>query len=441
MLYFLYPGCVLPESPLIPLKNIPRIHLPLHIVQDRIITVRDDGVGLGLELRQVIDYQAAEEGGAVFEGGLVDDDPGALGLDALHDALDGGLAEVVGVRFHREPVNAHDHFVLLGRVVGAGSGVVPGPRQHLVGNVVLAGPVAVHDGLDEVLRDVVEVRQELLRVLREAIAAVPEARVVVVAANAGIQAHSLDNRLGVKALHLRIGVQFVEVRHPQRQIRVRKQLHRLRLRRPHEQHRHLLLDRPALDQRREGLGGPLLIVVAHNNPGGIQVVIQRLALPQELRGEEDLRDDDAEGAVGLALAVGELLADAAGVAHGHGALDHHHGVGIDLEHEVDDLLHVGGVEEILLRVVVRRGRNDHEISVLVRGAAVEGGHEVQGLLREVLLDVFVLDGADAPVDLVHFLRNHVYRHNLAPLGEQGGDAQSDVPGTGNCDFHKLVIMQ
>ena len=58
-----------------------------------------------LEFLQVVYYEAAEEGAAVFEGGLVDDDLGTLGFDALHDALDGTLAEVVAVALHREAVD------------------------------------------------------------------------------------------------------------------------------------------------------------------------------------------------------------------------------------------------------------------------------------------------------------------------------------------------
>lgn len=54
-------------------------------------------MALELERLEVVYDAAAEEGGAVGERGLVDDYLGAFGLDALHDALDGRLAEVVGV--------------------------------------------------------------------------------------------------------------------------------------------------------------------------------------------------------------------------------------------------------------------------------------------------------------------------------------------------------
>ena len=102
---------------LIPLKNIPRINLLLHVVQHGVVAVGYDAVGEAFELGEVIDDPGSEEGGAVLEGGFVDDHLGALGLDAFHDALDGALAEIVGVRLHRETVHPDGHFPLMRGVV------------------------------------------------------------------------------------------------------------------------------------------------------------------------------------------------------------------------------------------------------------------------------------------------------------------------------------
>ena len=122
-----------------------------------------------LELLQVVDHKAAEEGAAVLDGRLVDDDFRAFGLDALHHALDAALAEVVAVRLHRQAVDPHDAFALL---VGTEVPVVEfvieaGLGQHPVRDEVLPRAVAVHYRLDQVLRNVRVVCQELLRVLRE----------------------------------------------------------------------------------------------------------------------------------------------------------------------------------------------------------------------------------------------------------------------------------
>ena len=101
--------------------------------------------------------------------GLVDYHGHAFGLHALHDALDGARAEVVGVGLHRQAVRAHDRLRLA--LVDA----VPHHLQYLVGHEVLAGAVGLHDGLDQVLRHAPVVGQQLVGVLGQAVAAVAEA--------------------------------------------------------------------------------------------------------------------------------------------------------------------------------------------------------------------------------------------------------------------------
>ena len=181
-------------------------------------------------------------------------------------------------------------------------------------------------------------------------------------------------------------------------------------------------------------------VEANDNAARVEVVVERFAFAEELRGEEDLRSDHAEGAVGEAFAVGELFADGLRVAHGDGGLDDHHRVGIDLEDQRDDLFYVGGVEEVFLGVVVGGRSDDHEVGVAVGGPTVQRSDEVQRFLSQVLLDIVVLDGADLAIDLVHFLRDHVHGHDLVPLREQRRDAESDVSGSGYCYLHDFFTL-
>ena len=70
-------------------EDVACVDFVFHVIQAIIEAVGDDGMTLGLELFEVIHDLAAEEGGAVLKGWLVDDDLGSLCLDALHDALDG----------------------------------------------------------------------------------------------------------------------------------------------------------------------------------------------------------------------------------------------------------------------------------------------------------------------------------------------------------------
>lgn len=102
---------------LVSLENVSGINLLLHIIQAAIITIRDDGLAHGFELGKVVHHQATEEGRAVLKGRLIDDHFRTFGLHTLHDALDGTLAEVVGVRFHRQTEHANGQVGFLALVI------------------------------------------------------------------------------------------------------------------------------------------------------------------------------------------------------------------------------------------------------------------------------------------------------------------------------------
>ena len=97
---------ILNTSLLVSSEDVSCIYLILYIIKAGIIAVGDDGICLCLELGEVVNNEAAEEGAAVFNGWLIDDNVGSLGLDALHDALYGRLAEVVGVGLHGQAIEA-----------------------------------------------------------------------------------------------------------------------------------------------------------------------------------------------------------------------------------------------------------------------------------------------------------------------------------------------
>ena len=150
-------------------------------------------MGLGLEDGEIVYYPASEEGCAVGQSRFIDDDFRTFGFDSLHYALDGALAEVVAVGLHRQAENSYDAFVFAGAVPLAVSAVavVAGAGEDLVCYEILPCAVGVHDGLNQIFGNIVVVGQELLRVFREAIAAVAEGRVVVVGAYAGVEADSV----------------------------------------------------------------------------------------------------------------------------------------------------------------------------------------------------------------------------------------------------------
>ena len=82
---------------------------------------------------------------------------------------------------------------------------------------------------------------------------------------------------------------------------------------------------------------------------------------------------------------------------------------------------MGGVEEILLAVVVGRGGNDHEVRVPVGGLSVKGGGELQRLGSQIFLDVIVLDRGDPVVDFLYLLCNHIHCCYLVTLRKQCRD--------------------
>lgn len=371
-----------------------------------------------------------------IERGLVDHHGHALGLNALHDALDGARAEVVGVGLHRQAVDAHDRLLLT--LVHT----VPHHLQHLVGHEVLAGAVGIHDGLDQVLGHVLVIRQQLLGVLRQAVAAITKAGVVVVAADARLQAHAVDDVAGVEAADLAVGVELVEVGHAQRQVGIGEELDGLGL----GGSQHELRDAPgavgvhalqlggvgALGEQagellRRGDGLRVVLRRANHDAAGVQVVVERFALAQELGAEED-------------LAVAEPLAQARGVANGDGRLDDDPGVRVHRAHCGDGGLDGRSIEEVLIGVIVGGRGDDGVVGARIGLFHVDGGMQVELTfprlsLRQETLDLVVLDGRLVIVDLLNLLGHDVQRVHLVVLREQDGEGQADVAGTGDSNFY------
>lgn len=69
------------------IKNVAGIDFGRDVGELGACTVGNDGVGEVLELVEVVDHSAAEEGRAVFERRFVDDNGSTFGLDAFHDTL------------------------------------------------------------------------------------------------------------------------------------------------------------------------------------------------------------------------------------------------------------------------------------------------------------------------------------------------------------------
>ena len=432
-------------------ENIPGIDLLPHIVQTAVVPVGDNGFRLLLEPLQTVHHPRTEESRPVLQRRLVNDDVRTFRLDPLHHPLDAALAEIVAIRLHGQPVHADGDMMLAVRIPLRVGGIISGLVQHLVGNEILARSVRFHNGMDQVLRHVRIVGQQLFRVLRQAVAPVSERWVVVVRTDARVQADAVDDGLRVQPLHLRIRVQLVEVAHPQCQIRVGEQLHRLGLLHAHKQSRNIFLDSPFLQQRgkfmrlffqifsRNSVYGLIFLIpsadnfrIPYDDTAGVQVVIQRLAFAQELGREQQVEPFPLQGGGVLELS-GILHVQAPAIPYRNGALDDHHRIRIHLQHQVNHLLHMARVKVILHGVIVRGSGNHHKVRVPVGRSPVQRGGQVQLLLGQILLDVFVLNRTDTPVYLLHLFRYHVHGPDLMVLGKQGGDGQAHIARSGHSD--------
>ncbi len=186
------------------------IYLVPYIGQFAGIAVCYDAVTFLREFFKILIYQRAEKF-LFLQRRFIYDDCGAFCFQPFHNSLDGALAEVIGVGFHRETVDTYGYFPAACRICIPGTVFIESCFfQNAFCNEILAGTVGFYDGFYDVFRDIFVVSQELLGVLGQTVAAVAEGRIVVVAADSGVKAYAQDNLIGVEAMDFRIGVQFVE---------------------------------------------------------------------------------------------------------------------------------------------------------------------------------------------------------------------------------------
>ena len=307
------------------------------------------------------------------------------------------------------------------------------PLDDAVGDEVLAHAVALHHGFDHGLGHVAVVGEQLLGVLGQAIAAIAEARIVIMAADAWVHAHAVDDLLRVQALALGVSVELVEIAHTDGEVCVGEELDGLGLGRVGDQDRDVLVLGAFLEEVGEEFGVGLLVLVgAHDDTARVEVVVEGLALAKEFG-----REDDVVHAV--------LLADGVGVTYGNGGFDDHHDLRIDLQDMLDGVLDGRGVEEVVLVVIVGRSGDHHEFGGTVGRVLVHGGAEVElalALLRfaEEPLDLVVLNRADEVVEFSCFLGGGGNRRHLVMLGEQYREGKSHVPYACYSNFHGCILL-
>ena len=334
--------------------------------------------------------------------------------------MDGGLAEVIGVCLHGEAINADSDFLLFlfaGSRVGVVVAVGAGDFEYAVGNEVFSGTVALYDGLDQILGYVLIVREKLLGVFREAVAAVAEGRVVIVVADARVEADAFDDGGSVEAFYFGVGVEFIKIRYAESQVGVGEEFGGFRFGVAHENGVYRLFDRSLLEKCGECVRRFFCAFIhADDDATRIEVVIKRFGFAEEFRAEDDI--------VGV-----ESRANVFCVANGYRGFDNDGRLGGavcgNVKNKLDDRFYGAAVEEVLLGIVVGRCGNDDVVGVCVSAGCVCGCCEVKFAgagfgFCEVLFYVVVLNGADVVVEFLNLLRYDVYRSDVVVLCEQNG---------------------
>ena len=92
---------------------------------------------------------------------------------------------------------------------------------------------------------------------------------------------------------------------------------------------------------------------------------------------------------------------------------------------------MGCVEKVLLGVIVGRSGDNDKVSVFVRFPSVECRPQSQRLLRQVFLDIFILDWRYLFIDFLHLLGDNVDRHDLIRLRKKRRHAHTNVSSSRN----------
>lgn len=303
--------------------------------------------------------------------------------------------------------------------------------QDPVRDEILPRAVAFHNRLDQILRHILVIGQQLLRILRQAVASITERRVVVMVPDPGIQTYPLNDGLRIQPLHLGIGVQLVEEADTQRQIGVGKEFDGFGLGHPHEERINLLFYRPLPQQGGKGMGRLHQPGVVHirsdDDPARIEVVVQRPALAQKFGRKNN-------------IVRFHLLPNALGIADGDRTFNHHDRFRVDPLDNFDDGLHAGRIEEVLHRIIIRRCGNHDKVGNPIGAFGIERRPQFQRFGFQVLLNLLIHNRRDAVIYFVDLLRNNIHGNDFMMLAQQRRNAQTDITRTGHCNLHNYLTL-
>ena len=165
----------------------------------------------------------------------------------------------------------------------------------------------------------------------------------------------------------------------------------------------------------------IIHVGSDDNTGRIKVIIQSLALTQELRAEDDI------------VAV-ELLTHTCSVTNRDGALDNHNGFWIVFDDQFNDSFYSTCVKKVLLAIVICRCSNHHEISITVCLLCIQRCGQIQFLFCQILFNVLILNRRLFVIDQLYFLRNDIYCRHLVMLRQQRSNRKTNITSTSHSNL-------
>ena len=165
----------------------------------------------------------------------------------------------------------------------------------------------------------------------------------------------------------------------------------------------------------------IIHIGADDDTRRIKIIVQSLALTQELWAEDD-------------IVTVELLTNTCCITNRDGALDNHNGFRVVFNNQFNDSFHRTGVKKILLAIVVCGSCDYHKISITVCFLRIQSCGQIQLFLCQILFNIFILNRRFLIIDKFYFFRNNVYSGHLVMLRQQHSNGKTNISRSGNSNL-------
>ena len=163
-------------------------------------------------------------------------------------------------------------------------------------------------------------------------------------------------------------------------------------------------------------------LLADDDARRVQVVVQRLALTQEFRREDD-------------LVATHLFAQGCGIAHRNGRFDDDGGGAVERHDLAHDGLDRRGVELVRHRIVIGRRGDDDDIRAFESLGGVESRLEVQFFVLQEVLDFGIDDRRFPAIEHIDLGRDDIECNHLVMPRQQHGVRKTHITQARNSYLH------